>query len=801
MAIPPSNAAGPDNPAWKHVDQGYIDLNGKSESTGIVTISLGRRINSVQQWMYACAIDANGNPVTKVAENGAITQLYPKDPDGTFAIRAAKQLGKSVNDLTEQDKGRFFGTDCVSNNTLIDVDGVQYPKLLQIRARASGAEPDSDFADVNNDGIIINYDAAAQGIATHEPSINSKYPTTFEVNLDDVELWLNNVGDALTKGTSRPDLFQQGHFSAFDVFRYVDYLRSDLEITITAVPYNFEGNDYPLSELNTYEFTVNWDVNGDGIFDASDNQFSTSEIDDATPALEQRYDRQYPAYYNSNRWHFKFNNSRGYGKGDRTTLNGQNYIQIDRFLAREDQELRFFPELAGYTERREWLMKHDIKRHLANGGKINVPNDQAYPIDEQGRPYTFMELPYFLDGDVYDPNNLPTPIPYAAHMKVTPHNLRSDMYQPGVITLMDIFLSANDHIANDDGTVLVDDPGTPTFAFSFWPVLSSGAIVNQFGLDKAPLFGQSAGGIPGGGIMIGFGSFFSSGEFGANVQDCRKFNIDGEQRLAGNGTPIPGVDQSIPYQADRLCLLNFKNNGSGGYFVPDMLSAYQMPYGMERFSIMPYPIGRDPDVKDFLFYLNESYDFNFNRYESRIANNIPGSEGSIAADTATVRRLEIPPKNHSTGNAPLLNQTHFGWKIADCTQCHNDQKDPKGHGGSSWPVNSAEGFDNVQPYYCASCHGNNGAPQGHGAIATCYWCHAPDSGLKNHGAASSNRLLHEQDWIANIIDGGTRNPNDWGNFSPYGARHVSTNSYYDTDKTWPDPWACGTCHQDQSHTD
>lgn len=822
---PDSLAAKPDNPGWDSVGNHYFDMDGLSESTGNVTVSLGRRANIVQQWMWACAVDATGYPVKRTDDK--VTQLYTRDIDGSFDARVAAQLGIDEEDLTETDRNKFFGTDCVSGLTEekdvggtlttvpldgVTIDGTTYPKLLRLRVNNDSSKlKDSDFADFTNDNVIINIDAEKNGIVTHEPVLggrNANSETMFDVDLADMSAWLENVGDDLGKGTSRPDLYQPNHYSTFDLFRYIDFIRPDLEITITKVPFFGAENGYPslktdayeLSEINTYEFTVNWDVNGDGIFDEADNQFVTAAIDADTPLLEKKYDREYPAYFESNRWHFKFNNDRGYGKGDRGTLNVQNYMQMDRFALRPNQQIRFFPEFPGFTERREWLMEQDVARHIGWGGKINVPNEDSYPIDEaNGKPYTYMELLYFLDGDVYGDVSGIKPVPYAMHMKVHPFDMRSDMYKPGVITMMDIFLAANEHNRNDDPSwVAPEDPVTPEFEFNFWAVLSSKAIVNQFGLDKAPLFGQSAGGLPGGGIIMSFSSKYSKNEFGASVQDCSKFNIDGVQ-LDGTFD----VDTQAT-QDTELCFLNFKNNANGGYFVPEMLSSYMMPYGMDSYQIMPYPVGRDPDVKDYLYHLSENYEYDFNRYEGRIANNQPSEAGSVSPDVATVRRLDIATAGNAVGNAPVLNENHFGWNIADCNLCHNDEKDPKGHAGASWPVNSAEGYDNTQPHFCATCHGNNGAPNAHGTDATCWWCHSPGAkgvvgeGLENHGAASTKRFFEKKDWIANITEGGTRNPNEWGNFSEYEPGYTSTNDYYDLDKTWPDPWSCGTCHREDT---
>lgn len=783
---PDSTAPTPDHPGWEDVNTGYIDLNGKSESTGKVNVFIGRRVDTVQMWQYACAIDGTGKPVMKTDESGKLTQLYPVDVDGNFDLRVAAQLNIDTELLTAEHKQQFFGTDCISKNDYIKIDGVDYPRMLMVRALALDANlPDEFFADFNDDNVTSYWDAAQHGIKTVEPTVENDYPTNFQVDLADVWNWLLNVGDDLGKGISRPDIFQAKHMSTFDLLRYVSSIRDDMEMTITAVPYNLEGNNFPLSDLYTYEYTISWDTNGDGIFSDEDNQFITNDaIDTKISAFENEYSRDYAAYYNSKRWHFVFNNSVGNDKGWRGSLNDHNYLHIDKFLIRDDQDIRFYPEYPGLKERREWLMSKDIERHINNGGKINVPVTESYPLDEDGRPFTYIENLFYLD--VNSPE--PVPVTYANHMKVMPGNMRSDIFKPGVITMMDIFLSANEHIDKDNGSFLVKDPKYPKFKFTFWPVLSSGAQVNQFGLEEAPLFGQAAGADSTRGIIWDFGNNLSRGEFGASVKDCRKFNIDGQQRSSSIPTEL-SVD-------DWLCILNFKNGSNGGYYISELLSAYVMPFGMEYFRVNNYPLGRDPGaILPQSRFADRPTDYDFNWYARRLADSSDYGQGTVAPDISTLRVLQVATVENPSGSTKILNEEHFGWEIADCTQCHNEDKDPKGHGGRNWPVNAADGFNETQPYYCATCHGSNGATKGHDAIGTCYWCHNSDNGLKNHREASSMKLMKESDWVANIIEGSTRPPQRYSNLSPYGEESIPVSSVYNTGKVFPDPYSCVTCHQ------
>ncbi|WP_299803179.1 hypothetical protein [uncultured Shewanella sp.] len=813
---PDSTAPKSNDPVWKYVTHGYIGLDGVSESRGKVHVSLGRRFDEVQTWGFACQLGANGLPSTVVVEEHGkkvTKQLYPKDADGTFDIRAAYQLNKPMDELTDEDRNKFFSTDCITRSKKFSIDGNEYYEMLRVRATNPELSASLDrnghdvFADFNNDGNIVQLDASENGIDNPRPVIgeNGDGQVELEIDLDEMNKWLENVGDHLGKGTARPDIYQLNHFSAFDLFRYIDFIRDDLEINITAVPFHsskhgyskLKIDNYELSELNTYEFTVNWDVNGDGKFTEVDNSYISSKFDKYNRQLELSHDKSYPAYFESNRWHFKANGDRGIDRGDRQLLTAFNYINIDRFSIREGQDVRFFPEAPTYTERRQWLWRNDIERHINQGGKINVPNEKAYPIDDKGRPYTYVNDFYFFDGDFYDRESATEEDyhQYALDMKVYPSNLRSDMYKPGVITAIDIMLSSNTHMDEKTGEFLLNDIDTPRFELSFWPLMVSGAIVNQFGVERAPIFGIGSGASVGNGLWMNFANKYAMEEFGAMVTDCDHYNIDGEQ-IFYKGKPLPDVKNTIVLDL-KMCFLNNRNNSQGGYFTYDMLSSTHLPYGIEEFELTIYPQGRD--AKYPVYDVNDTHDYVFNSGAVTMHKMDSKTYPAVAPDIATVSRLTTPTEDNPSGSAAVLKESHFGWKVADCTLCHNEAKDPKGHGGSSWPVNSASGFDTVQPYFCASCHGSNGAPEAHGAITTCFWCHSAnsDGGLPNHGDAGALFLRKQDEFLGNVEFGSKRSPNTWGEQDKYPDTHMPKNSTYLMSKEWPDPWACGTCHIDK----
>lgn len=178
-----------------------------------------------------------------------------------------------------------------------------------------------------------------------------------------------------------------------------------------------------------------------------------------------------------------------------------------------------------------------------------------------------------------------------------------------------------------------------------------------------------------------------------------KCNFDTKGNPAPKGT-IPRA----------ICTDEFKTL-SGGNTEHIMTDVHIMTQPIEMLE-MAYQ--RDQTMSPFgipLIHGKQTYDYDF------------GSPK--APDVATLRRFELPSKGQN--NAPILDESHFGWKIADCTECHDDTRQPLGHGGHSWPINSADGFDVTQPYFCASCHGNNGAPVAHKTETRCFMCHSRDN--------------------------------------------------------------------------
>lgn len=790
---------GPENPNWKYINNGYMPLEGKSAIKGEIQVYLGRRANTVDSWIYACT----GKNAMKTDDQGNTVQVYPQDPNGNLIPRLTKQLGHepTAAELTEYPSSDCFTLNLPAIYLDTNNDGVdeQFPWVLKY------SEVDSVKDETQEKGNITIADAAFHNIKTHSPNVAGNYPPTdFKVNVEKWKNWIENVGDELGKGTSRPDIYQPGYYNVFDLLRYVNYIRADLNMNISAVPYNFAGNSYPLSQYDTYEFTIDWDVNGDGVFDENDNHFITADIDRrALTVAKENAEKlglpesevNYPAYFESDRWNYVYWNSVGNERANRGELNSYTYQRMDRLMVREDSTWRFFPEFPVVTERRHAAWKHELEFFQENGGKINVPMEEAYPKNNRNESFTKLGKFYYQDINDYQ-NGAPITlfINDSEGLEVRASNLRTDMFKPGVMTIMDHFLSNNRHIEDNDGKFLYIDQETPLFKFGFWPIMSSGAIVNQFSIEETPKFGVFGGDNAARAALYTYGFQMTANDYGSGVVDCNHFDLHGQPRTVG--------DDKTPYLDDVSCIINFKSNTTGGYTIQEPTSSHQVPYGFEFMRLIPYPKARDsfanhPSYADKF----DSKNFNFNNSKQTIANSKSLTLNSVPDDNIYLHTIEIATKENTVGNATVLDESHPGWKIADCTLCHNAQKDPKGHKGSVWPTNpefDASGDPVQQPYYCASCHGNNGAPKSHGRTQSCYWCHSVkgDNAPSNHGESTALKWLEANDHVSNLWQT-SRAPGHLGNYEKYQSKFVQMNNFEDRSKSWPDPWACGTCHIDE----
>ncbi|USD36116.1 hypothetical protein [Ferrimonas sp. SCSIO 43195] len=561
--------------------------------------------------------------------------------------------------------------------------------------------------DRNSDGHIDERDA-------HLDGVRNPPERSIVVQADEMDRLLKTNPDGLGAGSARPDIFVDGHYGIFDALRYLAVTRADLRLDSVSGP-EATGRD-------TFDFVLSWDRNHDGVFDERDNDLYSN--------------------FQGQHWHSRIR----FDGGELITLNGTldgvgpqgegHYERLDQMWIQPGMTIRFQPFSPEMTKRRHWVQQREMTRLAQSGGKVVLP--RLMVMKSETTP------PIVID-----------------NLEVTAHNMRPDIFQPGVITKMDIFLSAADQGLD--------------VAFNYWPSLSTGAPVNHFGLFRVDGLASEVAR----GWTTLWGEMVTDKDFGP-LSDCDFSSaMGGGQDLVVNPEHCR-VDWQSAFGGTKMHIMSdvWVMNQAEETAIAIFADHYQL-FGMEEFS------GKRSAERDFS----------------------PQQDG---ADIVTLQVFELP----QAGTGPTLSSAHFGWGIADCTECHNEQKQPLGHGGHSWPVNSVDGFDVTQPYYCATCHGSNGAPVGHGETARCFWCHAGDSNTPGHHGEASTRKLYQggdiisNDKIYNSSHGGVPDPNDPndlsvlprdkdGNYSEYRRIWSSVNSDWDMSRVFPDPYSCMTCHPNQ----
>ncbi|QIZ76106.1 hypothetical protein [Ferrimonas lipolytica] len=640
-------------------------------------------------------------------DNAAVNPS-PADPEPTEKSKGWDYIETPYFELKDTGlKGNLYMT----IGTLID--NVQPWLSTAYIAMANG---DASY-DQNGDGLINHRDPGLAGISNEE--VGPTYTLDTQKMID----YLATNPDGFGAGTSRPDIFVEGHYNAFDVLRYTVATRDDMR---------FEGDviSYKDSKYNTFEFRLSWDSNGDGEFNSNDGE-----------------------YYNSDDWHFASITDRGQTTQYGGMRHDYNYQRMDTFWVREATEMRFLVHDEVMTNRRHWIWQREQDRTAANNGKFIVP--------------------LFMHIDLNPENGVEV---VANNIEVTAYNVRSDVFQPGVITAMDVWMSLAEQQEMD-------------IRFSWWPVMNTGAIVNSFAMMHNPWKGAYGGWVASAPIQ---GELEALGDFDGLAPMCN-INLDGTSSAPGEGQVDPETctKEWLSYRAIGGATLNDVSGSVVLPFAPEVMMLADVDT-RDLYNVPEIDLREDGIVSVYVAddklehtTLNSRGDFDL----------YPTKDASEVADLRLLAAATAPQ-----GNSVILDETHFGWKIADCTQCHNSEKQPLGHGGASWPTNSADGFDDIQPYYCATCHGNNGAQEGHNRSARCFWCHNSNNGSgllpNNHGNASIAKAIPVEDNVSNKrFRSTTPVGKPSGNYEAYGDLiDPSHNSDYSLSKTFPDPFACGTCH-------
>lgn len=189
------------------------------------------------------------------------------------------------------------------------------------------------------------------------------------------------------------------------------------------------------SPINTVDYTLSWDKNHDGVFDEKDGE-----------------------NYQTKNWHFYYHAHNGDYKRTANIKGELSYDRIDQFLLRKGFSFRFQSFSDYLTGRRHWAYQREADRLEASNGKMIIPLLQ---IRVGGEGWVFPDL-------MESPRDVSQS---AQNVEVKAHNLRPDLFQPGVITRADILMSAMDTGAIDLG-------------FQFWSTLSTGAIINSYAIES-----------------------------------------------------------------------------------------------------------------------------------------------------------------------------------------------------------------------------------------------------------------------------------------------------------------------------
>lgn len=555
--------------------------------------------------------------------------------------------------------------------------------------------PKPDY-DADNDGRITVWDAEAAGIVN--PSIDYQ-----NISSELVVEFLAQNPDGLGQYSTRPDVFVQGQYSVFDLLRYMVY--SDDSLRFESV------TPYTESKYKTTEFVLSQDINGDGDF-TNDGEYSQSS-----------------------NWYFRFKTSggdfmRAIGEPDGEAT----YLRMDEMWAQDDMVIRFQPFYEVTTKRRQYIWQKEVERLAAQGGKYLL--EQLRVVPKAGGMHNLVE-----------------------NLEVTAHNLRPDVFQPGVITGVDLFMSAIDQGYD--------------IKLSYWPTLDTGASVYSYSINEIEGDTSSSGQ----GWMMLIGEDEIGKDYGNKLNALPQCNWDQTGASASSSDfPIDecladyqfGFGANVLHLMTDVYVMNYPKQ-----FAQAVWGSHYPQWGMEEYN------GNDG---------SKDYDFG-------------------QGDSVSLEKLVAETANDS---ATILTPTHYGWGKADCMLCHDADTGHKN--GAPLPINSVDGFDEPQAYFCATCHGSNGAPKGHGASARCFWCHSNSKTPDFHGDAFAKRTVNSKldDMHQAYVDGelpedvyfnhgsktNTMTRDKSGNAASYPESGVQsgTNSDWSMSKTFPDPYSCMTCH-------
>ncbi|USD39081.1 cytochrome c3 family protein [Ferrimonas sp. SCSIO 43195] len=389
------------------------------------------------------------------------------------------------------------------------------------------------------------------------------------------------------------------------------------------------------------------------------------------------------------------------------------YFRIDHQALKNEMSIVLMPAQPGEMEVRKRKYRKEMDRLAANAGKVIVPE---IVID--------FKPPYYNSaGELVQPGQRAV----FKDIEVTPHNLRTDLYQPGVITELDAWLS------------LVEQRPDLKINWSYWPRLSTNANVQGYVAtsisfngkdDLGNIINQTYKNNGECGFVHHTGEWENYADSGAQnslyeyVMCAGRLDMPEDWNRGACMSKVPGIKGFRPrnYGAGEL----YENDGPTGYM------SFGVPFGAND----PHFTGDNMIIygPEYINYLGVAFG---------ALNTNSGVPSGCDMDSPEIDIANL--KDISQARAPL-DESHFGWKLPDCSTCHD-------------PSNSHVVAE-MDPYECAECHGNNGAPTNHGERYTCGFCHSQT--LTKHGNVYGNKT-----------------------------------DYYSKDTSFKEPESCLTCHVDQ----
>jgi hypothetical protein len=538
-------------------------------------------------------------------------------------------------------------------------------------------------------------------------------------------------------------------------------------------------------EIKSYKYTVWHDKNNDGDFD-----------DEGDVKADPNWYATYMIDFG------KFKRELFYTESGEAL-----YLRLEEVMVQPNSGLHFRSYSPMMTKRRESVQKYQVEikqdsrpsYYSQDTEVIVVPTVSVTPIDTAGT--TGGSALVFHD------------------VEARSHNLRPDVFKTDkAITMADVLLSMKEQGLIDVG-------------FTFWGKLASDVDIEHFIINEVN--GAKASGFHN--YVINTGVSWAMKDFSAKYMVSQQKELNPSSSTAstycdrkGQSNPFDPSDTSLDHPDGILDAVGdparLEDCDPAITEVSDWYNDQEFHFFSDTW-VMNYP-------GDLLSVVNLSmYGF----YPEKVSQRIVGDGKWPIADINDA----IEP----------LDESHFGWGVADCGTCHSlngiHAKDDIGvtlgvnpkplsiydEGLTSYPVDNPSQLV-IAPFECASCHGSNGAPKGHGESAACFWCHSEDVIPPNHGTISTyiNKMYEggnktdipfrtfesvdvdstDTDAVSALEADLQQNLTPVMNLSVYPEKEginwegywgkykddmkVRTNSSWTTDPVYPDPYACVTCH-------